>query len=83
MEWVAYDRLYPIDSEMRNEIRNGVMISSIINTILLANPYIKKTPKLYKPDDFIVDFSGSKKKEIPEQELQEKILSWAISTKRD
>lgn len=81
MEWVAYNRLEPIDTEWRNELRNGLIISSIVNTLISINTAKGKKPKLYKPDDFMIDFD--KKREYPDEKtLAEKLKNWAKSKKK-
>jgi hypothetical protein len=80
MEWVAYNRLEPIDTEWRNELRNGTLISSIVNTLIRINT-IKGKPKLYKPDDFMINFD--KEKEYPDEKtLAKKLKSWAMAKKK-
>lgn len=80
MEWVAYNRLEPIDTEWRNELRNGVAVSAIVNTLIGVNT-TKGKPKLYKPDDFMIDLE--KKREYPDDKtLAEKLKNWAKSKKK-
>lgn len=78
-EWIAYDKLEPIDIEYRQDLRFGILNSTIVNFFSSVFAKKGKTPKQWTPEDFMPKFE--KKKEVSEKELITKLKTWALSTR--
>jgi hypothetical protein len=53
-EWIAYIELEPFGEE-RGDLRSAIIASTI------ANAFRKKGARLFKPEDFMPDFDGSRR----------------------
>lgn len=80
-EWRAYNELSPIE-EWREDYRFASLESLIMNIALTMSSKKGHKPKLTKPLDYLLDWSGRKKKKnekVPQETLREKLMAWARS----
>lgn len=54
-EWIAYMELEPFGEE-RGDLRSAIV------AMTMANAWRKKGARLFKPEDFMPDFDGSRRK---------------------
>lgn len=68
-DWLAYDRVDPF-GETRADLR-AAMIASVI-----ANANRGKSQRAFKVEDFLLDFSGERKRQ-DWMEMQANLLTWS------
>lgn len=73
-EWIAYDRLEPIDHAWRNEVEFGKLTTFFAN--LHRDRKKRQTP--YKLDDFMTRWGAEPKKPKTADEIYQQFRNWAL-----